>query len=133
MPPVVAARTARRGSTRASVSAADPRIISVTAGASRRVPLARPAIVSPSPTTEPRMRKRRRYSLVASPLPPMTSVCPGSMASAAMTAPDQPEQAEAEGPRTSCAQRDRQRRGPERDDDEDDQAHVGSIGWASAP
>ena len=84
------ARTAMRGSASDIASAAAPSVPSVTAGASRRDPVANPMTASASPMLEPRTRKRRRYAEVATTVPPMVMCSVGSMARAATTATASP-------------------------------------------
>ena len=105
----------------------------MTAGASRRVPLGQAGDRQPEPDDRAEDEEEAQVVARRQPAPADDQRLAGFDGERRDDGAGQPEQSEAEGPRTSCAQRDRQRRGPERDDDEDDQAHVGSIGWASAP
>ena len=105
----------------------------MTAGASRRVPAAVPAIASPSPVSEPRMRNSRTYAVVATPVSPMRTTWRGIDGDRGDDRGGQAEQADdGDGPDPQPDD-DGQPGESERDDDEGEQAHGGGSGWVSEP
>ncbi len=130
-PPAVAARTAARGSTRPSVRPVAPRIASVTAGASRRVPPASPGHGQAEPDERPEDEEEPQVGRRGQAAPVDDHDLARLDRGREGDRHDETDQADHGRQSRSRSNGDPEAGERERDDDEDEQAHRGSAGWAS--